>query len=313
MKRRVGIVGGRGYVGAELVRLFAAHPELELAAVGSRELAGRRVDETVPELRSELVYHALAPGDLPVLGLDGWILALPNGAAAAYVAALEEQQPEAVIVDVSADYRFDDAWHYGLPELFREKAAGRRRISNPGCYATAMQLALAPLADVLDGPPACFGVSGFSGAGTTPSPRNDPARLADNLLPYALVGHLHEREVTRHLGRPVHFMPHVAAFFRGLGITADIRLTRAFERAEIVERFRARYAAEPLLTVQDEAPDVRDAAGRNHASVGGFAVGDDGRRVVVVSVLDNLLKGAASQALQNLNQALGLPELSGVV
>ncbi len=309
---RVGIVGARGYVGAELVRLIDAHPELTLSAVGSRELAGRPVADTVPGFRGPLVFQALAPADLMAVEAEAWILALPNGAAAAYVAALETEERSPVIVDVSADYRFDEAWHYGLPELFRDKAAGQRRISNPGCYATAMHLALAPLQDLFDGPPSCFGVSGFSGAGTTPSPRNDLAQLADNLMPYALVDHLHEREVSRHLRRPIHFMPHVAAFFRGLSITADVRLSRKVEREEIVELFRARYVGEPLVRVQDEPPVVRDVANRNHAAVGGFTVGDGGRRVVVVSALDNLLKGAASQALQNLNLALGLPEILGV-
>jgi N-acetyl-gamma-glutamyl-phosphate reductase len=312
MTRRVGILGARGYVGGELIRLLSGHPELELAAVSSRELAGRRVKETVPSHSGELVYESLGPEDLAGRSLDVWILALPNGAAAPYVAALDAAQPDVVIVDVSADYRFDAAWYYGLPELFRKHAAGQRRISNPGCYATGMQLALAPLSDVLAGPPVCFGVSGYSGAGTTPSPRNDPARLAENLMPYSLVDHLHEREVSRHLGAPIHFMPHVAAFFRGLTITADVMLTRPLDRGAVMDRFLSCYAGEPFVDVQDEAPTVKDAAGTNRAVVGGFVVGEGGRRVVVVSSLDNLLKGAATQAVQNVNLALGLPEATGL-
>jgi N-acetyl-gamma-glutamyl-phosphate reductase len=312
MTRRVGILGARGYVGGELIRLLSTHPELELAAVSSRELAGRRVAETVPSYSGELVYESLGPGDLAGRSLDVWILALPNGAAAPYVAALDAAQPDVVIVDVSADYRFDAAWYYGLPELFRKDAAGQRRVSNPGCYATGMQLALAPLSDVLAGPPVCFGVSGYSGAGTTPSPRNDPARLAENLMPYGLVDHLHEREVSRHLGSPIHFMPHVAAFFRGLTITADVMLSRPLDRGAIMDRYLSRFAGEPFVDVQDEAPTVKDAAGTNRAVVGGFVVGEGGRRVVVVSSLDNLLKGAATQAVQNVNLALGLPEAAGL-
>jgi N-acetyl-gamma-glutamyl-phosphate reductase len=313
MNRRVGIVGARGHVGGELIRLLTAHPELTLAAVTSRELAGRRVADTVSGYSGALSYENLGPGDLVSREIGVWILALPNGAAAPYVAAVEEAQPDAVIVDVSADHRFDEQWHYGLPELFRKNAAGRRHISNPGCYATAMQLALAPLRDLLAAPPACFGVSGYSGAGTTPSPRNDPARLADNLMPYSLIDHLHEREVSRHLGHAVHFMPHVAAFFRGLTITADVVLVRELERTDVVQRFMEHYASEPLVDVLDEAPSVRETAGTHRAAVGGFAVGDGGRRVVVVSSLDNLLKGAATQAVQNVNLALGLPELSGLL
>jgi N-acetyl-gamma-glutamyl-phosphate reductase common form len=229
------------------------------------------------------------------------------------VAALDAAQPHAVIVDLSADHRFDDQWHYGLPELFRKDAPGKRRIANPGCYATGMQLALFPLRDLLAAPPVCFGVSGYSGAGTTPSPRNDPAHLVDNLLPYGLVDHVHEREVSRHLGHGVHFMPHVAAFFRGLTITADVALVRSLERADVVARFQGGYASEPLVEVQEEAPSVRDTAGTHRAAVGGFVMGDAGRRAVVVCSLDNLLKGAATQALQNVNVALGLPEVAGLV
>jgi N-acetyl-gamma-glutamyl-phosphate reductase len=312
MTRRVGILGARGYVGGELIRLLSMHPELELAAVSSRELAGRRVAEAVLSYSGQLVYESLGPGDLAGRSLDVWILALPNGAAAPYVAALEAAQPGVVIVDVSADYRFDARWHYGLPELFRKHAPGQKRISNPGCYATGMQLALAPLSDLLAAPPVCFGVSGYSGAGTTPSPRNDPARLAENLMPYSLVDHLHEREVSRHLGSPIHFMPHVAAFFRGLTITADVTLSRPLDRGAIMDRYLSRFAGEPFVDVQDEAPTIKDAAGTHRAVVGGFVVGEGGRRVVVVSSLDNLLKGAATQALQNVNLALGLPEAAGL-
>src|SRR6185295_19929231 len=103
---------------------------------------------------------------------------------------------DSLVVDLSADYRFDAKWFYGLPELYRGKYAGQKRISNPGCYATAMQLAIAPLLDRVDGPVQCFGVSGFSGAGTSPSDKNDAEKLRDNVMPYALTGHVHEREVS---------------------------------------------------------------------------------------------------------------------
>ena len=128
------------------------------------------------------------------------ILALPDGAAAPFIEALEQKAPHRIVIDLSADHRFDDAWAYGLPELNRAKIVNAKRIANPGCYATAMQLALAPLVDQLGGVPALFGVSGYSGAGTTPSPKNDVARLKDNLMPYSLVGHKHEREVAHRFG-----------------------------------------------------------------------------------------------------------------
>ncbi len=312
VQHRVGIVGARGHTGAELIRLIADHPRLELAFVSSRELAGRPVAAQVPEFAGNLHYEQLDPDAAAARGADAVILALPNGHAAAWVAAFDARAPRTVIVDLGADFRFDDTWYYGLPELTRARYAGQRRIANPGCYATAIQLCVAPLQDVLAAPPACFGVSGYSGAGTTPSDRNDPDQLRDNLMPYSLTGHTHEREASRHLGRPVEFMPHVAPHFRGLTVTANLHLSQPLQREDVLARFHAAYDAEPLLRVLDEAPWVSRIAGRHHAEIGGFAMAAGGRRTVVVATLDNLLKGAATQALQNLNRALGLPELEGI-
>jgi N-acetyl-gamma-glutamyl-phosphate reductase len=217
-----------------------------------------------------------------------------------------------VIVDLSADYRFDSGWYYGLPELRRGGYSGQRRISNPGCYATAMQLAIAPMRDVLVGPVQCFGVSGYSGAGTSPSDKNNPDKLRDNLMPYSLAGHVHEAEVSRQLRHPVEFMPHVAAHFRGLTITANLHLARSFTRDEVMSRYTDAYSQEPLVRVLDAAPWVSRIAGAHHVDVGGFTLADDGRRLVVVSTLDNLLKGAATQAMQNLNIAFGFDEFAGI-
>lgn len=197
---RVGLVGARGYVGAELVALVDAHPCFELAYVSSRELEGQAVADHHPGHRGGLRYSAPALEALPDLQADAVVLALPNGHAGRAVAAFDAAGATPVIVDLSADYRFDATWHYGLPELTRAAGQGARRISNPGCYATAMQLAVAPMLDALDGPVQCFGVSGWSGAGTSPSDKNNAELLRDNLMPYALAGHVHEREVTRHLG-----------------------------------------------------------------------------------------------------------------
>jgi len=217
-----------------------------------------------------------------------------------------------VLLDLSADFRFDPSWYYGLPELTRAQYVGQRRISNPGCYATAMQLAIAPMANALEGPVQCFGVSGWSGAGTTPCDRNNIELLHDNLMPYALAGHVHEREVARQLGHPIEFMPHVAAHFRGLTITANMHLAIPFDLEEVLARYHHRYAGEPLVRVQDAAPWVSRIAGAHHVDLGGFTLGGDGKRLVVVATEDNLLKGAATQALQNLNLAFGFDELAGI-
>ena len=308
----VGIVGARGHVGAELIRLLAAHPHFELAYVSSRARDGEQVAAHVPGYAGNLRYTAPEHEDLPTLAADAVVLALPNGKAAACVAAFDAAEADPVIIDLSADYRFDDGWYYGLPELTRDAYRGQRRISNPGCYATAMQLAIAPLRDVLDGPVQCFGVSGYSGAGTTPSDKNDPGQLRDNLMPYALTGHVHEREVSRRLDHPVEFMPHVAPHFRGLTITANLHLDRAFAPEEVVARYRDRYAGEPLVRISDDAPWVSRIAGEQHVEVGGFTLSADGRRLVVVATEDNLLKGAATQALQNLNLAFGFDEFAGI-
>lgn len=309
---RVGLVGARGHTGAELVRLIAGHPRFELGFVSSRELVGQRVADHHDAVPGELRYQLSTPDTAAAAGMDAYVLAMPNGKAGGYVAALEAAGGDPVIIDLSADYRFDAGWYYGLPELTRQDYVGQRRISNPGCYATAMQLALAPMLDVLDGPAQCFGVSGYSGAGTTPSDRNDPALLRDNLMPYALAGHIHEREVSHRLGHAVEFMPHVAPHFRGITLTANMHLQRPFTCDEVVARYRGRYAGEPLVHIVDEAPWVSAIAGRHHVDIGGFTLSVDGRRLVVVATGDNLLKGAATQAMQNLNRAFGLAELAGI-
>lgn len=311
MSTTVGLVGARGHTGAELIRLIAGHPQLQLAFVSSRELDGQRVADHVQGYAGDLAYTRLDPEAVAARGVDAVVLALPNDASGPFVAALDTV-PDTVIVDLSADHRFDARWYYGLPELTRERYRGQKRIANPGCYATAIQLAVNPLREWLAAPPVCFGVSGYSGAGTTPSERNDPDKLRDNLMPYSLVGHTHERECSRHLGVPVEFMPHVAPHFRGLTVTANLYLSRVLKPEEVKARYHHRYDAEPLVQVVDEAPWVSRIAGRHHAEIGGFAVAAGGRRVVVVSTLDNLLKGAATQALQNLNRALSLPEFTGI-
>ena len=309
---RIGIVGARGHVGAELIRLLAGHPGFELAFVSSRALEGERVSEHNPAYSGGLRYSSPGYDQLPELGADAVVLALPNGKAARCMEAFDRAGSDALLIDLSADYRFDPAWYYGLPELTRGRYAGQRRISNPGCYATAMQLAIAPMLALLEGPVQCFGVSGYSGAGTTPSDRNDPGKLRDNLMPYALAGHVHEREVGSQLGHAIEFMPHVAPHFRGITMTVNMHLSEPLQRDEVVVRYRGCYAGEPLVRIVEDAPWVSAIAGRHHVEIGGFTLSEDGRRLVVVATEDNLLKGAATQALQNLNLAFGYPELTAI-
>jgi N-acetyl-gamma-glutamyl-phosphate reductase common form len=258
----------------------------------------------------------MAAADVAATQLDAYVLALPNGTSEPYVQAIEKARPDAVIVDLSADHRFanerEKGWVYGQPERNRAALRGARRIANPGCYATAAQLALAPLVALLGGPANVFGVSGYSGAGTTPSPRNDPEALRDNLMPYALTGHVHEREVATQLGCSVFFMPHVAPFFRGLTVTVSVALERAATLEQLTAGFARAYGSEPLVRFQEAIPLVRDIAEKHDTVIGGLSVSEDGRHAVVIATLDNLLAGAATQALRNVNLALGFPENQGV-
>lgn len=306
----VGLIGGRGYVGETLLELLAGHPELEPAWIASRSLAGQSVNEVYPKLRTGLSFEAVSPQAVASKSVDVIVLALPNAEAAAYVDALPASQR---IIDLSADYRFDPAWCYGLPESNRDAIQSARRISNPGCYATAAQLALLPLLESLAAPPNVFGVSGYSGAGRTPSPRNDPERLRDNLLPYSLSGHIHENEISHQLGQPVRFMPHVAAFFRGISLTVSATLRAPIEPSDLHRLYDEFFASEILVEVTGSMPEVKRVAGTARAVIGGFTVDQrDPRQICLVGCLDNLLKGAASQAIQNINLMLGADELTGL-
>ena len=163
-------------------------------------------------------------------------------------------------------------------------------------------------------PPHIFGVSGYSGAGTAPSDKNDPDKLRDNIMPYALAGHIHEREVGRQLGQDVRFMPHVGAHFRGISLTVSADLQSATTPEAVHALFAEYYAGEPLVEVAavGEYPHVQDVAHKHHVGVGGFTVDASGRRVVICSAIDNLLKGAAGQAIQAANLMMSLPEDTGL-
>ena len=312
--RTINLVGGRGYTGSELLGLIAAHPHMDLGMASSRSHAGQKICATCDSWPDDgRCFTQLEPDGVSAYPADAWVLALPNGLAGAWVAAIQREHPDSVILDLSADYRFDEDWAYGLPERFRDQIRSANLIANPGCYATGTQLGLLPLAGSLVSAPTVFGVSGFSGAGKTPSPKNDPEVLRDNMIPYALNGHMHEKEVSYQLNTDVRFMPHVAAFFRGISLTIAFKLDHVTSAAELESLFRAEYKNEIRVQVSSEIPQVRAVQGTPDVHIGGFTVDErEPTRGSLVVVLDNLLKGAASQALQNLNLALGLDENAGI-
>ncbi|MCA9294041.1 MAG: N-acetyl-gamma-glutamyl-phosphate reductase [Phycisphaerales bacterium] len=306
----IGVVGARGYVGRELLACIERHPRLALGFAWSRQLAGAHA-ATVGAAGSAVAFAAPAQDKLQDHAVDVLVLALPNGLAREYVeAATEGSNPPRLIIDLSADYRFDDAWAYGLTEHNGAQIRDAHCISNPGCYATAMQLALRPLIDCCAAAPNCFGVSGFSGAGTSPSERNDPDVLRDNILPYALTNHLHEREVARQLCSPIRFAPSVASFPRGIMLTAQLTLREPIEVGAIHERYATAYGADGCVSwIGDRMPRLQDVVETPRALVGGLHIHpEDPTRVAVVCALDNLMKGAATQAMQNINLALDMPE-----
>lgn len=218
---KVALIGARGYTGQALIALLNSHPYLDLKHVSSRELAGQKLKGYD---KRQITYENLSAEDVRKMEergeIDCWVMALPNGVCKPFVDAVDLGQKQSVVVDLSADYRFDPKWTYGLPELVdRSKIAKATRISNPGCYATAAQIGIAPLVSHLGGQPTVFGVSGYSGAGTKPSPKNNVENLRDNLIPYSLTDHIHEREISTQLGTSVAFIPHVAAWFQGIHVS----------------------------------------------------------------------------------------------
>jgi N-acetyl-gamma-glutamyl-phosphate reductase/acetylglutamate kinase len=316
-KARVALIGARGYTGRNLISMINDHRYLELTHVSSRELEGQKLEGYD---KAEIIYENLQFEDLKRLEerneVDFWVMALPNGVCKPFVDAIESvTDGKSKIIDLSADYRFDETgeWVYGLPELnSRESIANAKKISNPGCYATAAQIALKPIIPYVDGVPSLFGVSGYSGAGTKPSPKNDVENLQNNLIPYSLTDHIHEREISKQLGIEVAFEPHVGQWFQGIAYTINVPLKEPLTSRDIRNLYQERYRGEQLITVTGEAPLVKDISGKHGVVVGAFAVNSKQNRVVIVATIDNLLKGAATQCLQNINLALKYDEYEGI-
>lgn len=317
-KSKVALIGARGYVGQNLISMIDKHPYLEISHVSSRELKGQKLQDYN---KGNIVYSNLQVEDIVKLEENGevdvWVMALPNGVCKPFVDAISGvKNSKSKIIDLSADYRFDTTgtWIYGLPELNnRQQIADAKYISNPGCYATAGQLAIAPIKDYINGLPTIFGVSGYSGAGTKPSPKNDVNFLQNNLIPYSLTDHIHEKEISSQLGLQVGFMPHVAQWFQGISHTISIPIKQgSITSRDIRNIYQERYQGEQLITISGEAPLVRDIAGKHGVVIGGFALNSQENRLVVVATIDNLLKGAATQCLQNINLTLGYGEYQGI-
>ncbi|KAI0036338.1 bifunctional acetylglutamate kinase/N-acetyl-gamma-glutamyl-phosphate reductase [Vararia minispora EC-137] len=332
-RKRIALIGARGYTGSELVSLLSNHPYLDLSHVSSRQLAGRKLEGYT---KSVLDYSNLSVEDVERMEregeVDAWVLALPNGAAKPFVDAIDRGKGNGVVVDLSADYRFEQGWVYGLPELYgRDRLRSAKRIANPGCYATSSQLLVAPLLPLVAPPawPTVFGMSGYSGAGTVAgatTPDGQPATvpkvsaesLAGGVRPYALTDHIHEREAGAHLSTlagskvKLAFVPNVAPWFSGIISVLSMPLVAPTGAREIRTRYEEQYAGEKLVKVQSAVPEVKDVERRHGWTVGGFQVHSEGDRAVVVGGLDNLLKGAATQCLQNLNLALGYDEYAGI-
>eukprot|EP00126_Sphaerothecum_destruens_P010847 Sdes_comp20816_c0_seq2m17254 len=282
------------------------------------------VDEDLVDAKiSDMPFVNIQPTDIiaKYKHIDCWVLALPNNLSTPFV---EMIPASSVCIDLSADHRFDPAWQYGFPERFRSDIIRAKRIANPGCYATAAQTSLLPLMDPQQKFPALlgvhiFGVSGYSGAGTNPSPKNDPIVLCNNLIPYSLVGHIHEREISTQVGLSdqIHFIPHVASHFRGISLTISVTFagdSLFLSTESVFQTFHDFFKHEPLIKVIPEIPLVKDNSNEHFVCIGGFSVDHQKNRLVMVATIDNLLKGAATQALQNMNLSLGIPnEFTGIL
>ena len=306
--KKIGLLGGRGYVGQEIVELLAHHKHLNITSVFSSSKAGESVDLNTG---NDLLYQDLSIDKIDLSDEDAFILALPNNESQDYIDLIQRHNPKAIIIDLSSDHRFDDAWEYRVPELCEKVQSSK--ISNPGCYASAMQFMLAPLKNILVGSANLYGISGYSGAGATPNARNDQEALKDSVLPYSLVSHLHEKEVKAHSYPKILFTPHVGNFFRGIMMTGNFILLESMLPEDIYNLFINYYDHKSLISIQQALPNLQDVQTTSNVIIGGFEVDKEINRLTFCCALDNLLKGAATQAVQNLNSAFGWEDNLGII
>ena len=306
----IALMGGRGFVGQEIITLIDGHPYFELTQVFSKSNAGKKIPNYTKN--KHLLFTEL---DVEMRNInpdiDIFILALANDESKKIVDYINNNFNDSIVIDVSSDHRFNNDWTYRLPETSIDKVMPKK-ISNPGCYATAMQLILAPIKKDIDDQVSMMGFSGFSGAGSTPNNKNNRERLKDNILAYSLVNHTHEKEVKKHCYQQLSFTPHVADFFRGILITAHIQLFKPMTEDALLTHYQEFYKNKPLIHIDRSVPLITDAVGKHIACLGGFVLDDSKMQLRLCCSLDNLLKGAATQVIQNLNYACQLNETLGI-
>jgi N-acetyl-gamma-glutamyl-phosphate reductase len=336
---KVGIVGGTGYTGVELLRLLAAHPDVQLTAITSRKEDGLPVADMFPSLRGRVNLAFSAPDKADLSACDVVFFATPHGVAMAQ--APELLKAGVKVIDLAADFRLKDQatfekWYkiphtapelleeavYGLPELNRDAIKNARLIANPGCYPTTMQLGFYPLlkAGVIDaGNLIADSKSGVSGAGRKAEIGILFAEASDNFKAYGVAGHRHTPETSAQLQRftgqkvGLLFTPHLVPMIRGMHSTLYARLTRAIDNVTLHALFEEQYKDEPFVDVMPfgSHPETRSTRGSNMLRIA-LHRPDDGDTVVILVVQDNLVKGASGQAVQCMNLMFGLPEAMGL-
>jgi len=334
---KVGIVGGTGYTGAELLRLLAHHPKARVTLLTSRKEAGQRADQHFPHLRGHTDLSFTAPDVDALSDCEAVFFATPHGTCMTMAPALLARGVK--IVDLSADFRLKDPaefkrWYqldhgapdllaetvYGLPEVNRECIRAARLVANPGCYPTAVQLGFLPLLEQgLIEPDGLIAdcKSGVSGAGREAKIGSLFCEAADSFKAYGVSGHRHWPEITQGLNAlspqpaSLTFSPHLVPMIRGIHATLYARLKDPAIDLHAV--FARRFRDEPFVDVMPagDHPDTRSVRGSNHCRIAVHKA-PDGRTAVVLSVIDNLVKGASGQAIQNLNLMLGLEETLGL-
>ncbi len=306
----VSVVGATGYAGAELLRLLIGHPAVSIAQCISTSRAGQAIDAVHPGLLGFVDGVFGGPDDLDLDGVDVLFLATPHGVAGPWAERAEEAGVP-LVIDLSADHRHAPGWVYGQAEWHRALLPGATRIAVPGCFATAISLALAPFVagDGVIGDAQIVAATGSTGSGASPvAGTHHPLRFA-NLRAYKVLAHQHVPEVEAFLGGlgPVgrlHFVPLSAPVDRGILATCFLRPSEPLSTEGALDVLREAYRDHPLVRVRPESPEMRHVRGTALCDLSATA---DGEQLVVLSAIDNLGKGAAAQAVQCLNLALGLP------